>query len=169
MPRRKNRFDYRLNVRWDDGSEGRYADAYAFGALISDADLHYYGEGSHLRPFTMLGAHPMRVGEVDGVRFGVWAPNARRVSVVGDFNAWDGRRHMMRSRGGGGVWEIFVPHAAIGDRYKFELIGRERRAVADQGRPVCAGGADAPRNRQRRRRTAAAAGAAARAGRRQQP
>jgi 1,4-alpha-glucan branching enzyme len=123
VPRRKNRFDYRLAVRWDDGSEGRYADAYAFGPLIGDADLHYFGEGSHLRPFTMLGAHPSRVGEVDGVRFALWAPNARRVSVVGDFNAWDGRRHMMRSRGGGGVWEIFVPHVAAGDRYKYEVVG----------------------------------------------
>ena len=123
VPRRKNRFDYRLNIRWDDGSEGRYADAYAFGTLIDDADLHFFGEGSHLRPFTMLGAHPMRVGEVDGVRFALWAPNAQRASVVGDFNAWDGRRHMMRSRGGGGVWEIFIPHVAVGDRYKFELVG----------------------------------------------
>jgi 1,4-alpha-glucan branching enzyme len=123
VPRRKNRFDYRLNVRWDDGSEGRYADAYSFGTLISDADLHFFGEGSHLRPFMMLGAHPMRVGEVDGVRFALWAPNAKRASVVGDFNAWDGRRHMMRSRGGGGVWEIFIPHVAVGDRYKYELVG----------------------------------------------
>jgi len=123
VPRRKSRFDYRLAVRWDDGSEGRYADAYAFGTLIGDADLHYFGEGSHLRPFTFLGSHPLRVGEVDGVRFALWAPNARRVSVVGDFNGWDGRRHMMRSRGGGGVWEIFIPHVAVGDRYKYELVG----------------------------------------------
>jgi 1,4-alpha-glucan branching enzyme len=123
VPRRKNRFDYRLQVRWDDGSQGRYADAYAFGTLISDADLHYFGEGSHLRPFTMLGAHPTNVGEVEGVRFALWAPNARRVSVVGEFNAWDGRRHAMRSRGGGGVWEIFIPHVAVGDRYKYEIVG----------------------------------------------
>ena len=123
VPRRKKRFDYRLNIRWDDGSEGRYADAYSFGTLIDDADLHFFGEGSHLRPFMMLGAHPMHVGAVDGVRFALWAPNAQRASVVGDFNAWDGRRHMMRSRGGGGVWEIFIPHVAVGDRYKFELVG----------------------------------------------
>ena len=123
IPRRRKRFDYRLQVRWQEGSQGRYADAYAFGPLIPDADLHYFGEGSHLRPFTMLGAHAMAAGGVDGVRFAVWAPNARRVSVVGDFNAWDGRRHAMRLRHGGGVWEIFVPHAGLGDRYKFELIG----------------------------------------------
>jgi 1,4-alpha-glucan branching enzyme len=122
IPRRKNRFDYRLRVQWVDGGEGDYADAYAFGALIADDDLHYFGEGSHLRPYTFLGAHPMRVDGLEGVRFAVWAPNAQRVSVVGDFNAWDGRRHPMRSRGGGGVWEIFLPHAAIGDRYKFEIL-----------------------------------------------
>ncbi|HET9976983.1 MAG TPA: 1,4-alpha-glucan branching enzyme, partial [Burkholderiaceae bacterium] len=124
IPRRRNRFDYRLRVQWAGGDAGSYADAYAFGALIADDDLHYFGEGSHLRPYTFLGAHPMRVDGIDGVRFAVWAPNAQRVSVVGDFNAWDGRRHPMRSRGGGGVWEIFVPHAALGDRYKFEILSR---------------------------------------------
>ncbi len=129
IPRRRKRFDYRLQVQWSAGgagvNEGSYADAYAFGALIADEDLHYFGEGSHLRPFTVLGAHAMLVGGVAGVRFAVWAPNAPRVSVIGDFNAWDGRRHPMRSRGGGGVWEIFIPHAAAGDRYKFELLARD--------------------------------------------
>ncbi len=122
----RQRFDYRLQVRWAGGGEGRYADAYSFGPLLGDADLHYLAEGSHLRPFEVLGAHLLTVGEgayaVEGVRFAVWAPNARRVSVVGDFNAWDGRRHVMRHRGGSGIWEIFVPHAAPGDRYKFEIV-----------------------------------------------
>ncbi|HSW02959.1 1,4-alpha-glucan branching enzyme, partial [Aquabacterium sp.] len=126
LPPGMKRFDYRLQVRWAGGGEGRYADAYSFGPLIGDADLHFLGEGSHLRPFEVLGAHPMTVGEgvyaVDGVRFALWAPNARRISVVGDFNAWDGRRHPMRSRGGAGIWELFVPHAAVGDRYKFEIV-----------------------------------------------
>ena len=125
ITRRKKRFDYRLQVQWAAGGEGTYADAYAYGALIPDDDLHYFGEGSHLRPFTMLGAHPMTLGDVAGVRFSVWAPNARRVSVVGDFNAWDGRRHTMRVRHGAGVWEIFVPHVAVGDPYKFELLARD--------------------------------------------
>jgi 1,4-alpha-glucan branching enzyme len=96
-------------------------DADAFGPLLGADDLHYFGEGTHLRPYNFLGAHPLRAQGVDGVRFAVWAPNAASVSVVGDFNAWDGGRHPMRSRGGGGVWERFVPRAAVGDRYKFEI------------------------------------------------
>ncbi len=128
MPRRKLRFAYRLAVRWasdpDDAVESQFADAYSFGTLLSDDELHYLGEGSHLRPFESLGALPMRIDEVDGVRFAVWAPNARRVSVVGSFNSWDGRRHVMRARHGSGIWEIFVPHAGIGDDYKFELVDR---------------------------------------------
>ena len=126
LPRRRRRFDYRLQIEWEHGASGRYADAYAYGstcaASIPAADLHYFGEGMHLRPYTMLGAHPLQVGAVDGVRFAVWAPGAQRVSVVGDFNAWDGRRHPMR-RHPGGVWELFLPHAGCGDRYKFELLG----------------------------------------------
>jgi 1,4-alpha-glucan branching enzyme len=135
IPRRKTRFDYRLAVQWANGDEGVYADAYAFGPLIADADLHFFGEGSHLRPYTFLGAHPMVVGDVEGVRFAVWAPNASRVSVIGDFNAWDGRRHPMRSRGGGGVWEIFIPHVAAGDRYKFEIRSRDGHVLPAKADP----------------------------------
>jgi 1,4-alpha-glucan branching enzyme len=135
IPRRKTHFDYRLAVQWANGDEGVYADAYAFGPLIADADLHFFGEGTHLRPYTFLGAHPMSVGDVEGVRFAVWAPNASRVSVIGDFNAWDGRRHTMRSRGGGGVWEIFVPHVAAGDRYKFEIRSRDGHVLPAKADP----------------------------------
>ncbi|RQO62049.1 1,4-alpha-glucan branching enzyme [Paucibacter sp. KBW04] len=122
VPRRKNRFDYRLAVQWA-GAEGfeTYADAYSYGPQLSDEDLGLLARGEHPRPYTVLGAHPCQIGEVAGVRFAVWAPNARRVSVVGSFNLWDGRRHAMRLRHSAGVWEIFVPHVAVGDLYKYEL------------------------------------------------
>ena len=116
--------DYRLSVQWQHGGSGVYADPYSFDSSLSADDRYYLAEGSHLRPHTVQGAHPMRLRDVDGVRFVVWAPNARRVSVVGYFNAWDGRRHAMRYHPGAGLWEIFVPHAARGDHYKFELLDR---------------------------------------------
>jgi 1,4-alpha-glucan branching enzyme len=128
-PRRRNRFEYRLQVQWQSGESGSYADAYCFGPQISEQDLRLLGDGNHLRPYQVLGAHASIVGAgpeaVSGVRFAVWAPNASRVSVVGDFNGWDGRRHPMRSRGSSGIWELFVPHAASGDRYKFEIASRD--------------------------------------------
>jgi 1,4-alpha-glucan branching enzyme len=97
-------------------------DAYRFAPILSDFDLYLLGEGNHLRAYEKLGAHPLSLEGVEGVGFAVFAPNARRVSVVGDFNFWDGRRHAMRVRGNG-YWEIFVPGARRGDRYKFEILG----------------------------------------------
>ena len=130
IPRRKQRFDYRLAVRWSEAPDEQiHVDAYSFGPLLTDDELYYLGEGSHLRPFESLGAHPMRVSDVDGVRFALWAPNAQRVSVVGSFNPWDGRRHPMRMRHGSGIWEIFVPHVGMGDAYKFEIVDRNGQAL----------------------------------------
>ncbi len=133
VPRRRQRFAYRLRVTWDTGEQGTYADAYAFDRGIPDADLYYLAEGTHLRPFEVLGAHAETrhdgAGAVPGVRFAVWAPNARRVSVVGEFNVWDGRRHPMRVNRPGGVWELFVPHVGEGDRYKFEIVGPDGQLV----------------------------------------
>ncbi len=125
IPRRKNWFDYRLRVTWDDGSEGVYADAYAYGAQLTDADLAAFRDGTHAVPYAVLGAQLKAISDVEGVRFAVWAPNAKRVSAVGSFNNWDGRRHPMRLRHPFGVWEIFVPHAGIGDHYKFEILGSD--------------------------------------------
>jgi 1,4-alpha-glucan branching enzyme len=97
-------------------------DAYLFGPVLGPLDDYYMAEGNHLRLYDKLGAHPIRHEGHDGVHFAVWAPNASRVSVVGDFNHWDGRRHVMRKRMDIGVWEIFVPGATIGQGYKFELL-----------------------------------------------
>jgi 1,4-alpha-glucan branching enzyme len=120
IPRRKNPFAYRLRVDWG-GHRQDIEDPYRFGPVLGELDVWLLSEGTHSRPYERLGAHPTEVDGVAGVGFAVWAPNARRVSVVGSFNNWDGRRHMMRVRGAAGVWEIFIPHLAPGDLYKFEI------------------------------------------------
>jgi len=97
-------------------------DAYRFPPILSDFDVHLLSEGTHLHLYDKLGARPLVLDGVSGIGFVVLAPNARRVSVVGDFNHWDGRRHAMRVRGNG-FWEIFVPGARVGDRYKYEILG----------------------------------------------
>ena len=104
-------------------SEGEYADAYAFGPQLSDDEMRRLRDGNEVRVPRDPGQRTRDVVDgVAGVRFAVWAPNASRVSVVGSFNAWDGRRHAMRLRHDAGVWELFVPHAAAGDLYKYELL-----------------------------------------------
>ena len=105
------------------GGEWWVADPYSFGPVLGPMDDYFIREGSHLRLFDKMGAHPITHEGVDGVHFAVWAPNARRVSVVGDFNAWDGRRHSMRLRRDTGIWEIFIPWVEPGLPYKFEIIG----------------------------------------------
>jgi len=112
---------YRLRVTYRGGHAADIDDAYRYGRVISDYDLYLFGEGSHTRIYDRLGAHPLKVGNAEGVHFAVWAPNAVRASVVGDFNGWDGRVSQMRSLGSSGVWEIFLPGATPGQRYKFEL------------------------------------------------
>ena len=99
------------------------SDPYSFGPVLGPMDDYYLREGSHLRLFDKLGAHVLHHEGADGVHFAVWAPNARRVSVVGDFNFWDGRRHPMRLRLDTGIWEIFIPDLAAGVTYKFEIVG----------------------------------------------
>jgi len=119
---------YRLRVRGADGETVERADAYAFAPTVADFDLYLIGEGTHLRLWEVLGAHPDTIDEVEGTRFAVWAPGARRVSVVGAFNAWDGRRHVMRVHPGAGVWEMFIPGVGVGDVYKFEVRGADGSA-----------------------------------------
>ncbi len=125
---------YRLRAEYE-GGEAEFEDPYRFAPLLSDYDLHLLGEGRHLELYRKLGAHPARIDGVDGVSFIVYVPNARRVSVVGDFNFWDGRRHQMRVRGQG-YWEIFVPGAAAGDRYKYEILGHDGTVQPLKSDPV---------------------------------
>ena len=119
---RGRRFPYRLALRAGDARWER-DDPYGFEPVLGEMDEYLIAEGRHEELWRRLGAHPMTHGDVDGVAFAVWAPNARRVSVVGDFNAWDGRRHVMRKRFGAGLWELFVPALAPGEVYKFEIVG----------------------------------------------
>jgi 1,4-alpha-glucan branching enzyme len=119
---------YRL-VAEADGRRIEFVDPYGFAPTIGDFDLHLFNEGRLFEAWRMLGAVPMTLGGVAGVRFAVWAPNAERVSVVGDFNGWDGRAHPLDVRGGSGVWELFVPGLAAGALYKFELRHRDSGLV----------------------------------------
>jgi 1,4-alpha-glucan branching enzyme len=114
---------YALRVRYPDGGDFRVDDPYRFPPTLGDVDLHLIGEGRHERLWERLGAHPTEIDGVAGTAFAVWAPSARSVSVVGDFNSWDGRLNPMRSMGSSGVWELFVPGAGAGTRYKFEIRG----------------------------------------------
>ncbi len=125
---------YRLRARFGD-KEVEFEDPYRFPPVLSDYDLFLLGEGNQLRLYDKLGAHPMVLEGVEGVAFVVFAPNAQRVSVVGDFNFWDGRRHAMRVRGNG-YWEIFVPSACVADRYKYEIVARSGELLPLKSDPV---------------------------------
>jgi 1,4-alpha-glucan branching enzyme len=127
---------YRLRLTDGDGRVSDVEDPYRFPATLSDYDLHLLGEGTHYRLYDKLGAHLAAVDGVPGVIFAVWAPNAKRVSVVGDWNGWDGRLHPMRLHPGNGVWELFVPHATEGARYKFEILARSGELLALKADPL---------------------------------
>ncbi len=116
--------DYRLRVTYPGDVVAEIDDPYRYGRVLSDFDLHLFGEGTQRRAYEKLGAHRIRVGSTVGVHFAVWAPNAERVSVIGDFNAWDGRVHPMRLLVNSGVWELFVPDLPDGQKYKFEIRAR---------------------------------------------
>jgi 1,4-alpha-glucan branching enzyme len=118
------RRDYLLRIDWH-GAIQETEDPYAFPPLLGDIDVYLLAEGRHRRIGECLGAQPMSIAGVAGVRFAVWAPNARRVSVIGPFNIWDGRRHPMRLRHACGVWEIFIPRLDVGELYKFEILGAD--------------------------------------------
>jgi 1,4-alpha-glucan branching enzyme len=122
LPPRKRR--YLLRVTPYAGGSSEIEDPYRFPSSLGDLDLYLLGEGSHRQIFMTLGACSIDLLGVAGTRFAVWAPNASRVSVIGDFNDWDGRRHPMRLHPGNGIWEIFVPGIGTGAAYKFELLDK---------------------------------------------
>jgi 1,4-alpha-glucan branching enzyme len=132
---RKQHFAYRL--RCTAGSMSwQKEDPYRFPPVLGELDEYLLGEGRHLELYTRLGAHPMTHEGVAGTSFCVWAPNARRVSVVGPFNAWDGRRHPMRKRFGVGIWELFLPGLEPGALYKYEILGAHGDILPLKADPV---------------------------------
>ncbi|WP_395665738.1 1,4-alpha-glucan branching protein GlgB [Methylocella sp.] len=118
------------------GGAWSYLDPYAFGPVLGPMDDYLLVEGSHRALYQKLGAHVERIDGVGGVHFAVWAPNASRVSVVGDFNRWDGRLHQMRKRVDSGLWEIFAPGVAAGAAYKYEIVSRDGRLLPLKSDPV---------------------------------
>ncbi|HEU4481338.1 MAG TPA: 1,4-alpha-glucan branching protein GlgB, partial [Actinomycetota bacterium] len=121
---------YELEVDYANGNTFTLKDPYAFLPTLGDIDLHLVGEGSHRRLFEKLGAHVREENGITGTSFAVWAPNARSVRVIGDFNSWDGRLYPMRSLGSSGVWELFLPDVGEGQRYKFEILTAQGTLVS---------------------------------------
>jgi 1,4-alpha-glucan branching enzyme len=113
----------RYQIRWisESGRESTYFDPYAFPPQLQDFDLHLFREGTHWHAYRVMGAHPRLIDGISGILFAVWAPNAERISIVGDFNRWDGRIYPMRNRGASGLWELFIPGLEVGALYKFEV------------------------------------------------
>ena len=126
---------YQLGVTWHGGASAVLDDPYRFGPVLGEMDAWLLAEGSHLRPYEILGAMPRQMGGVAGTSFAVWAPNASRASVVGEFNLWDGRRHPMRLRRECGVWEIFLPGVVVGMAYKFELLDTHGKLLPQKADP----------------------------------
>ena len=135
FPNHREPFPYRLEIVDGQGQASAIDDPYRFPSTLSDYDLHLLGEGTHYRAYEKLGAHLRVIDGVPGVAFAVWAPSARRVNVVGDFNQWDGRRHPMRLHPGNGIWEIFIPGLSEGARYKFEILSASGELLALKADP----------------------------------
>ena len=127
---------YRLRLTAPDGNTWDIEDAYRFPSMLGDLDLYLMGQGSHRDIFRKLGAHPTRLLGVSGTFFAVWAPNASRISVIGEFNDWDGRRHVMRLHPGNGLWEIFIPGVGQGAHYKFEMLDKQGELLPFKSDPM---------------------------------
>ena len=134
MPPRKR--NYRLRITAENGASWEVEDAYRFPSVLGDLDLYLMGQGAHRDIFRKLGAHPARSLGIDGTCFAIWAPNASRVSVTGEFNNWDGRCHVMRVHPGNGLWEIFIPGVGKGDYYKFELLDKQGELLPLKSDPM---------------------------------
>jgi 1,4-alpha-glucan branching enzyme len=132
---RSQLFAYRLRLEDGAGHSWEIHDPYSFWPVLSDFDLHLLAEGNHLKSYEKLGAHLWECGEVRGVLFAVWAPNASRVSVTGDFNRWNGARHPMRLRPECGIWELFIPGLGEGECYKFEMRSRAGDHIIQKSDP----------------------------------
>src|SRR5450631_3343318 len=127
-------FAYRLRAANAAGA-WEFDDPYRFGPVLGELDDYLIGEGTHRQLWEKLGSHVIEHTGVTGAHFAVWAPNATRVSVVGDFNQWDGRRHPMRLRRESGIWEIFLPGIGQGERYKYEIKNADGNLVALKADP----------------------------------
>ncbi len=136
LPGRKKIIAYKLTARFSSGAEQTIDDPYAFAPTLSDFDAHLMAEGTHLHIYQRLGAHLTELNGVAGVLFAVWAPNAQRVSVVGPFNNWDGRRHPMRFHTTNGVWELFIPGLGEGTLYKYEIKTHYQGYMVTKADPV---------------------------------
>jgi 1,4-alpha-glucan branching enzyme len=122
-------YSYRFEILYHDGSSFICNDPYRFPVLLGEEDRYLFNAGRNYRLYEHLGAHPTTCQHITGVVFRTWAPNARAVSVIGNFNGWDGRTHPMRSLGASGIWELFMPHMQIGEFYKFHLKTRDGEIV----------------------------------------
>lgn len=124
------KFIYRIEAEYPDGRKKSYLDAYLFdSSIFGEIDLHLFNEGNHYEIFKKMGAIPRTINGIEGFNFSVWAPDAKRVSVVGDFNQWDPRLHQMRVLGNSGIWEIFVPEVPSGSNYKYEILTRQNQTL----------------------------------------
>jgi len=129
FPDTQELFPYEIRTRDKDGETRQRRDPYSYLPVLGDLDLQLFNEGNHFRTYEKLGAHVIEHGGAEGVVFAVWAPNAERVSVIGDFNRWDGRSHAMRVRGSSGIWELFIPGLGEGTNYKYEVRAKSGALV----------------------------------------
>ena len=126
---RSDPFDYTLEATFHNSVTYQFKDPYRFLPQLGPNDRYLFNNGTHYKIYDYLGAHPTEVDDIQGVMFRVWAPSARRVSVIGDFNAWDGRVHQMRVLDNSGIWELFIPGLCKGDVYKYEIRTRNKSTL----------------------------------------